>query len=106
MESRTNDKPLDKRCREAHPEVLVISGKTLERNDFVAKKYTESERTVNRRDREGAPYIYISNIKYRPQPDYDDFLLANYIKVDKPEPAKRRRAPRSRSAKSAETAAV
>jgi hypothetical protein len=70
------DKPLDSRCRKTHPERIVVGGKTLERNDVVARRYGESERSANRRDRKGAPYIFISNIKYRPQPDYDNFILS------------------------------
>jgi hypothetical protein len=45
---------------------------------------------VNRRDRLGAPYIFISNIKYRPQPDYDNFLLSRCIEVRKPPSSKKR----------------
>jgi hypothetical protein len=71
---------LDKRRKENHPDRIVIGGKTLERNDVVAKRFGESERTVNRRDREGAPYLFIGNIKYRPQPDYDDFVLSGIVR--------------------------
>ena len=44
------------------------------RNDVTAKKYGESERSANRRDNEGAPYIFFGNVKYRPQPNYDDYI--------------------------------
>jgi hypothetical protein len=70
----------DKRRKQNHPERIVIGGKTLERNDVTAQRYGESERTANRRDRLGAPYIFIGNIKYRPQPDYDDFVLATVVR--------------------------
>jgi hypothetical protein len=70
----------DKRRKENHPERIVIGGKTLERNDVTAQRYGESERTANRRDREGAPYLFIGNIKYRPQPDYDEFVLATVVR--------------------------
>jgi hypothetical protein len=71
----TTTQRLDRRCKHNHPERIVVGGKTLERNDVVAQRYGESERSVNRRDLKGAPYIRIGNIKYRPQPDYDDFVL-------------------------------
>jgi hypothetical protein len=90
------NKPLDRRCREAHPERIEVGGKTLERNDVVAKRYGESERSANRRDRLGAPYIYISNIKYRPQPDYDNFVLSSAIERH---PAPQAGAPRRRRAR-------
>jgi hypothetical protein len=71
---------LDKRRKQNHPERIVVGGRTLERNDVTAKRYGESERSTNRRDRQGAPYIFISNIKYRPQPDYDEFVLARIVR--------------------------
>ncbi|MGZ5915076.1 MAG: hypothetical protein ACXWJU_07090 [Hyphomicrobium sp.] len=80
------DKPRDRRYRDTHPEHIEVGGKVLERNDVVARRYGESERSVNRRDALGAPYIFISNIKYRPQPDYDEFVVNRCIKVDKPQP--------------------
>lgn len=82
----------DPRCRELHPERIVVGDKVLERNDVVAKRYGKSERSVNRRDRNGAPYIFLSGIKYRPQPDYDNFLLSRCIEVCKPQPSRRRKA--------------
>jgi hypothetical protein len=80
MQDSTTQPWLDKRRKEAHPERIVVGGKTLERNDVVAKRYGESERSTNRRDRQGAPYLYVSNIKYRPQPDYDEFVLAGVVR--------------------------
>src|SRR5215831_17833768 len=80
------EKQPDPRRRELHPERIVVGDKTLERNDVVAKRYGESERSVNRRDSKGAPYIFLSGIKYRPQPDYDNFLLSSCIQVHKPQP--------------------
>lgn len=91
MDTNTQNQTLDKRCREAHPERIEVGGKVLERNDVAAAKLGESERSANRRDRLGAPYIFISNIKYRPQPDYDNFVLRGIQqhKPDRPN-AKRR----------------
>jgi hypothetical protein len=90
MDTVLEPERLDPRCRETHPERIVVGDKVLERNDVVAAKYGESERSVNRRDRLGAPYIFISNIKYRPQPDYDNFLLSRCIEVRKPPSSKKR----------------
>ena len=86
----TQEKPLDKRLKQAHPERIKVGSKTFERNDVVAGKYGESERSVNRRDPHGAPYIFFGNIKYRPQPDYDDFILSG-IKQHKPSKAAARK---------------
>src|SRR5262249_636492 len=45
--------PLDPRCREAHPERIVVGDETFARNDILAKRYGVSERTLNRGDAEG-----------------------------------------------------
>ena len=92
METTTTPQLLDPRRRDAHPERIVVGTKTLERNDVVAKRYGESERSVNRRDRLGAPYIFLSGIKYRPMPDYDNFLLSRCIVEHKQQPSQRRKA--------------
>jgi hypothetical protein len=80
MQETTTQPPLDKRRREAHPECIDIGGKKLERNDIVAKRHGTSVRSTNRRDGEGAPYLFIGNVKYRPQPDYDDFILSGIVR--------------------------
>ena len=74
MDTNNQDQPLDKRCRETKPEIIVVDGMTYERNDVTPKKYGESERSANRRDNEGAPYIFFGNVKYRPEPNYDDYI--------------------------------
>ena len=81
--------PLDKRCREAHPEVIVVGDITYERNDVTAKKYGESERSVNRR--KGAPQAFFGGVKYRPQPLYDNHVARTSIKQDMPAEPKRRK---------------
>jgi hypothetical protein len=88
MDSSTHDRPLDPRCREAHPAVIVAGNRTYHRNDIAAKAYSESERSANRRDPKGAPYVYFGGVKYRPQPDYDNFI-ASMIMRHKPVAPKR-----------------
>jgi hypothetical protein len=90
------DQPaLDKRCREAHPIHITVGDETFERNDVSAKRFGESERSHNRRDRKGAPYVFIGNVKYRPMERMNAFILAS-IKQGKPESPKRRKPSRSR----------
>jgi len=91
MDTALEPERLDPRCRETHPEHIIVGGKVLERNDITAKRYGESERSVNRRDRLGAPFIFISNIKYRPVEDYDRFVLST-IQQHKPQASRRRKA--------------
>jgi hypothetical protein len=93
MDTNIQDQPLDPRRREAHPERIVIGDITYERNDVAAKKYFESERSANRRDRLGAPFIFMGGVKYRPQPHYDNYI-ASMIQTRKPQPPKRRGARR------------
>jgi hypothetical protein len=68
--------PLDKRCREAHPERIVVGDETFERNDIRAKNLSMSERSLNRGDARGAPWIMLGNVKYRPLRQHDAFILA------------------------------
>ena len=89
MDSNSHDQPLDKRAR-AHPEHIAARGIDYERNDVAARKYFESERSANRRDKKGAPYVFLGGVKYRPQPHYDQFI-ASTIKQHQPQPPKRRR---------------
>jgi hypothetical protein len=49
MSNATNEThPIDKRCREAHPEYIRAGDITWERNDTTAKRYGETERTTKR----------------------------------------------------------
>jgi hypothetical protein len=93
MDTNIDDQPLDPRCREAHPEHIVAGGVDYERNDVTARKYSESERSTNRRDKEGAPYVFFGGVKYRPQPHYDKFI-ASTIQQHEPQQPRRRGARR------------
>jgi hypothetical protein len=83
----TTEPRLDPRRRELHPERLVIGDETFIRNDVQAKELGISERSVNRDDRRGAPFVFIGGVKYRPQKRYADFVLSR-IQVRQP-PSKR-----------------
>jgi len=85
MDDSTQDQPLDKRCRQAHPEHITVGNVTFERNDVVAR------RSLNRGDKSGAPFKYFGNIKYRPMPDHDNFVLRG---IQQFEPSPKRRARR------------
>ena len=104
MDSTSRDKSFDPRDRRAHPERMTIGGETFERNDVRAKSLHMSERSLNRGDRLGAPYLFIAGVKYRPVERHDTFILAS-IQTRKPQPPKRRRAPRSRSGTTVEVSA-
>jgi hypothetical protein len=91
MDATTQDQPLDPRRREAHPERITIANETFERNDIRAKKLCMSERSLNRGDRQGAPYVFLGGVKYRPMERHDAFILAS-IQVRKPPTSSRRKA--------------
>jgi hypothetical protein len=76
------DRPLDRRARAAHPKTLNIGGEDFDRNDVAAEQLGECERTLNRRDRQGAPFIFLGGIKYRPRQRLADYLLGT-IKAKK-----------------------
>jgi hypothetical protein len=90
MDTTTPEQRLDPRRREARPERLTIGGETLERNDIYAKRHGISEGTLNKGDRDGAPYVMIGMVKYRPVERMDAHILSR-IQTHKPQPPKRRR---------------
>jgi hypothetical protein len=89
MDSTSQDQPLDKRDRRAHPERITIGGETFERNDIRAKTLCMSERSLNRGDARGAPYVFLGGIKYRPVGRHDAFILSG---IQQHQPPKRRKA--------------
>lgn len=89
MDSITHDRPLDPRCREAHPERITIGNETFERNDIRAKNLSISERSLNRGDAQGAPYVILGGVKYRPVERHDAFILSG-IQTRKPEQKRRK----------------
>ena len=86
-----NDQPLDKRRREAHPERITVGSTTFERNDITAARLGETVRTMNKRDRNGAPFQYFGGIKYRPLPDYDEHILSGIRRHQPEQPQHHRR---------------
>ena len=78
-----------RRFRTERPERLIIGGVEMKRNDVVARDEGNCERTLNRRDKDGAPYIYIGGVKYRPIEQYHQFLLGR-MQVRNQPPAKLR----------------
>jgi hypothetical protein len=61
--------------RSERPERIPLAdGEEAVRNDLVAKEHGTSERTVNRDDAKGAPYLYFGGVKYRPIKEYRAFL--------------------------------
>jgi hypothetical protein len=91
MQTTQADQPRDRRCRDMHPERIVVGDTTFERNDITAKRYGITERTLNNGDKEGAPYQYFGNIKYRPIKAHDAHVLARIRSQRPPQPQKRRR---------------
>jgi hypothetical protein len=86
----TEERQLDPRSRQLHPERIVFTGETFVRNDVQARELGISERSVNRDDRLGAPFIFIGGVKYRPAKRYADFILSR-VQVRQPALAKRKR---------------
>ena len=76
--------------RADRPEKLTIGGERFTRNDVKARKLGHTEKTLNRGDKDGAPYIYIGGVKYRPDQRYDAWLLS-HIQARKPTALKRRK---------------
>ena len=87
---------LDPRRRELHPERVVIGDETFIRNDVQAKQLGCSERSVDRGDKHGAPFLFIGGIKYRPEKRYAAFIM-DRIQVRKPPSSKRSQKKRGRT---------
>jgi len=83
-------RPARDRRRSARPERMTIGGVEMVRNDVCAREQGTTERTINRGDARGAPYIYIAGVKYRPIEQYHQFLLGQMQVRNRP-PTKRRR---------------
>jgi hypothetical protein len=84
--------PINRRLRASHPETIDIGDDTLVRNDVIAAKQGTSERTVNRGDARGAPFIYVGGVKYRPIGRYREFLSRQIVVRGQPPVRRRRRA--------------
>jgi hypothetical protein len=86
-----NQEPKDRR-RSARPERLVIGDEEMVRNDVIAREEGACEKTVNRRDKDGAPFLYMAGVKYRPIRRYHQFLLGLIQSRNQPPLRRRRRA--------------
>ena len=85
------DQPKDKRRRDTRPERIAIGDKFFLRNDVAAAKLGETVRTADKRDRLGAPYAYLGGVKYRPEQEWDEFILSTSIVSRKPKQQPKRR---------------
>ena len=85
------------RRKKSRPERILVGDETFERNDVTAKRYGGSERTINRGDRDSAPFRFFNGIKYRPMKRYDAFVLST-IQELKPQSSKHKRRGRQQSA--------
>jgi hypothetical protein len=80
----TTEQQLDPRRREVHPERITVGGEVFIRNDILAREQGESERSLNRGDKDGAPYRFFGGVKYRPQRLHAEFIM-KAIQVRKPQ---------------------
>jgi hypothetical protein len=60
--------------RAQRPERIDIGADTLVRNDLLAREQGVSERTLNRSDAKGAPFVLVGGVKYRPIGAYRKWL--------------------------------
>jgi hypothetical protein len=88
---------LDPRRREAHPERIFVGDEVFIRNDVKAKEQGESERSLNRGDKLGAPFRFFGGVKYRPERRYAEFII-NSIQVRRLQPQSRKRRTKNRRA--------
>jgi hypothetical protein len=74
-----------KRClRVERPERIAIGDDTMVRNDILAAELGCNVRTLNRGDKDGAPFILIGGVKYRPLRAYHKFLSGRIKRLNQP----------------------
>jgi hypothetical protein len=67
------------RHRDARPERIIVGDEVFIRNDVLAREHAISERTLNRSDKDGAPYRFFAGVKYRPERRYSEFVLRGIV---------------------------
>jgi hypothetical protein len=77
--------------RSARPERIDLGEDVLIRNDVIAKEEGRSERDLNRGDKDGDPFTYVGNCKYRPQRGHREFMISKIRRLNPPRPVQRRR---------------
>src|SRR5215813_11986052 len=83
MARMDTEQRLDPRQRELKPERIVVGDEVFIRNDVLARSLGESERSLNRADRLGAPYRFFGGVKSRPERLPADFVMRT-VPVRKP----------------------
>lgn len=77
-----------RRRRAKRPERIALGNDDeAVRNDLVALEEGTSERTLNRGDKEGAPFLMIGGCKYRPINEYRRFRAS---RIQRKNPPRRR----------------
>jgi len=76
------------RPRVERPERIPLGDDTLIRNDIHARGFGSSERAHNRGDSDGAPFVIVAGVKYRPERGYQEYL-AGRIQRRGQKPARR-----------------
>lgn len=76
---------VDTRRRSSRPERIPLGDDELVRNDVLAGELGICVRTLDSGDADGAPFIEIGSVKYRPSRGYQNFL-ASRIQRREPKP--------------------
>jgi hypothetical protein len=84
MDEPSNATSAGHRARSAHPERITLNDDELVRNDLIAAELGTSERSVNRGDADGAPFVLVGGIKYRPIRAYRQYLAARIKQKNQP----------------------
>jgi hypothetical protein len=71
-----------RRKRQSKPTHIPLpNGDTGVRNDVVANEWGESERCLNKFDKQGAPYFFAGGCKYRPIGEFRAFRAAMIVRA-------------------------
>jgi hypothetical protein len=80
----------DRPRRSARPERITIAGKEFARNDVLAAEGGITERTLNRGDARGDPYLMLYGVKYRPVEEHAAYLLGKVKRRNQASAGRRR----------------
>jgi hypothetical protein len=83
------------RRRSKRPERIDLGDDEAVRNDILAKEEGTAERTLNRADKHGAPFLFIGGVKYRPYRAYKQYLASRIQRKNQAEPQRGRRRSRT-----------
>jgi hypothetical protein len=81
---------LDPRSRLSRPERIPLGDDVGIRDDIMAAQLGVITKTLSSYDRDGAPYLMVGNVKYRPERAFNEYLRSRIKVKGRPQRARSR----------------